>query len=53
MLGIKHNIFRVVWVMGRDGFGVKHLSGYALTSCCLFLLVLSVAVIGNIPFSFT
>lgn len=53
MLAIKHSIFRVVWVIGRDGFGVRHLSGYALTSCSLFLLVLSVAVIGNMPFSFT
>ena len=38
--------------MGRYSFGVKHLRGYRLTSCSLFLFVLSVAVIGNMPFAF-
>lgn len=52
LLAVKHHIFRVVWNMGRYRFGVKHLRGYRLTSCSLFLFVLSVAVIGNMPFAF-
>ena len=51
-LGVKHLLYRVVWNLGRDRFGVKHLRGYRLTSVSLFLLVLRVAVMGNLPFAF-
>lgn len=51
-LAVKHHLFRVIWNIGRFNFGVKHLSGYVLSSCSLFLLVLSVAVLGNLPYAF-